>query len=214
MARRNSNPTNTDAPKSRKPRTPRKPKAIAEAPEVQVIETPEPEVQTVEMIEVVATPEVDESAVMTIGCPKCQERHTFDKLVVVGKGGVKCPTCGFWLHVRLFPDLTRYVRGLGTTPSGNDTLDIADATADLLRGLALDDLYETVTVHLVECGKEAMSKSFIKEFGKDRTWSHTEIRGFLNNRYWERNPGMQRMNLGNILRSAMKRRSELNVAAK
>jgi hypothetical protein len=192
MARRNSNPH------SRK----------AESRKIQIQAT-QPQATQPQATQ----PQADEAALLTISCPKCGERHTFDKLKVVGKGGIKCPTCGFWLHVRLFPDLTRYVRGLGVTPSGCDTLDIADATADLLRGLPLDELYQTVTVHLVECGKEAMSKSFIKEFGKDRGWNRTEIMNFLNNRYWERNPGMQRMNLGNILRSAMKRRSDLNMVA-
>ncbi len=180
MARRNSNPHNRKSARTQKPKAP-EPKA-----------------------------EIQDTKELKIKCPKCLESHRFDAFKVKSRGGIKCPTCGFWLHVRLFPDLSRYVRGLGVTPSGNDTLDIADATADLLRSLNLGQLYEVTAEHLALCGKEAMSKTFLKEFGKDREFSQHELYTFLNDRYWERNPGMQRMNLGNILRAAQKRRSELN----
>lgn len=100
------------------------------------------------------------------------------------------------------------------TPSGADTLDIADQTADLLRGLDLDDLYSVVADHLEKCGYEAASKSFLKEFGKDTPWEAENLHAFLQNRYANRNPGMQRMNLGNVLRAAMNRRSILNIVGK
>lgn len=165
-------------------------------PVLQIAQAPEPQ-----------TPDARE---LKIKCPKCLESHRFDAFKVKSRGGIKCPTCGFWLHVRLFPDLSRYVRGLGVTPSGNDTLDIADATADLLRSLNLDALYDVTSIHLEQIGPEAMSKGFRKAFGGQEFNSHN-LRNFLMERYWERNPGMQRMNLGNILRAAQKRRSELNI---
>lgn len=181
MARRNSNPHSRRQARTQEPAAP--------APKAEIQDTKE----------------------LKIKCPKCHESHRFDAFKVKSRGGIKCPTCGFWLHVRLFPDLSRYVRGLGITPSGNNTLDIADATADLLRSLALEDLYDVTSRHLEGCGREAMSKGFLKEFGKDREFNQHELYTFLSDRYWERNPGMQRMNLGNLLRAAQKRRSEINI---
>lgn len=148
---------------------------------------------------------------LVIDCPKCGHTNEINRQTAAFKGGIKCRGCGFWLHVRLTPDLSRYVRGLGVTPSGNDTLDIADQTADLLRGLNLDDLYAVVAEHLEHCGPETASKGFMKLFGKDTPWEADNLHAFLSDRYSDRNPGMQRMNLGNVLRAAMLRRSALNI---
>jgi hypothetical protein len=108
-------------------------------------------------------------------------------------------------RVQLHPDLDRYTRGLATTPSGADTLDIADATADTLRGLDLPALYTVVSEELETLGKENVSKGFIKAFGKETPWKANNLCAFLQDRYKDRNNGMQRMNLGNILRAARNR---------
>jgi hypothetical protein len=144
-----------------------------------------------------------------IHCPTCQTEISVSMAGAMRLGGVKCPGCGRWLHVRLFPDLSRYVRGLGVTPSGHDTLDIADDAADLLRSLPLPEMYDQAAQHLAECGIEAMSKGFRKGWG-DSEWDAETIATRLGERYADRNPGMQRMNVGNLLRSALKRRSEIN----
>ena len=107
--------------------------------------------------------------------------------------------------VRLYPDLDRYVRGLGQAPSGTDTLDIADATADMLRGLDLPALYTVVSEELERLGKKNASRGFIKAFGKETPWEADNLHAFLQDRYADRNNGMQRMNLGNVLRAAQKR---------
>lgn len=145
-----------------------------------------------------------------IVCARCH--HKWD--MGTSRTNVRCPNCKAWCRVHLTPDLTRYIRGLGVTPSGNETLDIADATADLLRGLAIDDLYAVVADHLEKCGIESMSKGFRKLYGKDTPWDIDTIQAFLSDRYADRNPGMQRMNLGNLLRSAQQRRSALNIESK
>ena len=113
---------------------------------------------------------------------------------------IRKPDC-----VRLYPDLDRYVRGLGQAPSGADTLDIADATADMLRGLDLPALYTVVSDELERLGKKNASRGFIKAFGKETPWEADNLHAFLQDRYADRNNGMQRMNLGNVLRAAQKR---------
>jgi hypothetical protein len=107
--------------------------------------------------------------------------------------------------VRLHPDLAHYVRGLGITASGADTLDINDRTAERLRGLDLTDLYATVAEELEALGRGAASKGFLRAFGKDTPWESDNLHAYLHDKFWERNPGMQRMNLGNILRAAQRR---------
>lgn len=137
-------------------------------------------------------------------CP-CGTTLDVGKAQAAKFGGCKCPSCGRWHQVRLFPNLDNYVRGLGTTPSGNDTLDIADATADLMRGLPLDELYAVTSQELESLGRGSMSKSFLKGYGTDTPWDLDTIHAYLADRYGIRNPGMQRMNLGNLLRSARTR---------
>jgi len=152
-----------------------------------------------------ATGTYDAETTHRIVCPACDTTLDISKERAARFGGAKCPSCGKWLHVRLFPDLSRYVRGLGTTPSGNDTLDINDDTAALLRGMGLEDLYATTAQELESLGRESMSKSFLKGYGADTPWDLDTIHAYLADRYWERNPGMQRMNLGNLLRAARAR---------
>jgi len=153
----------------------------------------------------IATGTHDTDTTLRIVCPDCDTTLDINRAGAIKFGGAKCPTCGRWLHVRLFPNLENYVRGLGTTPSGNDTLDINDDTAALLRGMGLEDLYAVASQELESLGRESMSKSFLKGYGVDTPWDADTIHAYLTNRYADRNPGMQRMNLGNLLRAARTR---------
>ena len=101
-------------------------------------------------------------------------------------------------------DIEHYARGLGQTAGGNDTLDINDRTAETLRGLDLDGLYAIASGDIWVMGPECLSKSMQKLL-KGTNWDAESIADFLKSRYEERNEGMQRMNVGNILRSAVNR---------
>jgi len=118
----------------------------------------------------------------------------------------QCPACAKWHYVRLHPDLEKYVKGLDATASGRDTVDINDEVAGKLRGMDLNKLYSFICNELNELIPSAMfSKAMMKAF----TESSLSCSEFLQDRYAERNPGMQRMNLGNLLRGAYKRHNVL-----
>jgi hypothetical protein len=88
--------------------------------------------------------------------------------------------------VRLHPDHARYVRGLASTASGRDSYDIADEVANSLRTKTVDEVFEAVADQLTKLGEPATKASLAAR--------------------WEgRNPGMQRMNAGNVLRGAIRR---------
>lgn len=88
--------------------------------------------------------------------------------------------------VRLNPDHNRYVRGLASTASGRDSYDIADEVANSLRAKTIDEVFEAVADQLTKLG-EATAPEALKA-------------------RWEgKNPGMQRMNAGNVLRGAIRR---------
>lgn len=93
------------------------------------------------------------------------------------------------------PDRAKYVRGLGVTETGLDTVDINDEAAQILRGLTLEAMYEVVPVLLVERGYKSKS---IKSTTADA------IQAELRQMYGHLNHGQQRMNLGNRLRAALK----------
>ena len=134
-------------------------------------------------------------------CPECEHVWTPKRL----KLSIQCPKCGAWVKVRIKADLTHYIRGLGVTPSGHDTLDIGDGTADILRGLTAAEAIDVTAAELVRLGIETMSKSFRKAFAKaivGGSWCENNLRFFLTQRYSGRNNGMVRMNCGNILRAA------------
>lgn len=134
-------------------------------------------------------------------CPECEHTWIPKRL----KLSIQCPKCGAWVKVRIKADLTHYIRGLGVTPSGHDTLDIGDGTADILRGLTAAEAIDVTAVELVRLGIETMSKSFVKAFRKaivGGSWCENNLRFFLTQRYADRNNGMVRMNCGNILRAA------------
>jgi len=134
-------------------------------------------------------------------CPDCGGVNGVERL------NQPCDFCGFVLKVRLFPDHSRYVRGLDVTASGRDTYDIADATADTLRGLDEAEVLRTVAKALAQMPIEhGLSVKLGRQFKKQAgDWGWVSIQNWLFERYEGRNPGMVRMNCGNILRSAAKR---------
>jgi hypothetical protein len=76
------------------------------------------------------------------------------------------------------PDLARYVTSDVKTASGRKAIDVNDGVAAKLRGLDLADTYRAAS----EATGESMA-------GLKRKYEHL-------------NPGMQRMNLGNLIRGA------------
>jgi hypothetical protein len=88
--------------------------------------------------------------------------------------------------VRLTPNHDRYVRGLASTASGRDSYDIADKVADSLRAKTIDEVFEAVADQMTKLGEPTSTKD-------------------LKGRWAGRNPGMQRMNAGNVLRGAIRR---------
>lgn len=165
-----------------------------------VVRNIEGQTQTINIAPVTDQPVQD--GMLLVTCPKCGWQGEIS--AALSSWSLQCPDCKTWILVRLHPDLSHYVRGLGVTPSGNDTLDIADTTADMLRGQDLDALYSTVSENLLSLGIESMGRTFVKAYGKDSPWTKSDIESFLIGRYQDRNPGMQRMNLGNLLRAALK----------
>lgn len=134
-------------------------------------------------------------------CPECGGTNGAERL------NQPCDFCGFILKVRLFPDHSRYVRGLDVTASGRDTYDIADETADKLRGLSEAEVLRTTAKALAQLPIEhGLSVKLGRQFKKQAgDWEWVSIQNWLFERYEGRNPGMVRMNCGNILRSASKR---------
>ena len=137
-------------------------------------------------------------------CPECKGKNGIERL------NQKCDFCGFMLLVRLFPDHSRYIRGLDVTASGRDTYDIGDATADDLRGLNDREVVEATARALAQMPIEiGLSVKIAKQFrASGFSWNAAEIENWLDKRYEGRNPGMVRMNCGNILRAAGKRATD------
>jgi len=92
-------------------------------------------------------------------------------------------------RVRLYPKMENYVKGLGSTPSGRSTIDIDDDVAEQLRGMNFETAAKAVAKEMVALGEKTTA-------------------GELMAKYEHLNPGMQRMNLGNKLRGAIKRAEE------
>lgn len=100
-------------------------------------------------------------------------------------------------RVRIRPDWSRYTRHTGiTTKSGKTVIDNNDYVAGILRGLNLDDAYDTVARYIRAINETAID-------AKDLETLDTVDK--LRAKYGHLNPGMQRMNLGNKLRGAMAR---------
>lgn len=99
--------------------------------------------------------------------------------------------------VRIHPDWSRYVRHTGiTTQSGKTVVDIDDYVAGILRGLNLDDTYDTVARYIQKINETAVDSK-----GMETLDTIEKLRA----KYGHLNPGMQRMNLGNKLRGALAR---------
>jgi hypothetical protein len=136
-----------------------------------------------------------------VACISCQ--CGYKKFVVRGEHiNKRCPICKTWLNVRLFPNMDRYVKGLDSTASGNDTVDINDETATSLRGLAVEDAFFKATETLQTLPR---SLWFSKKMNKEFVASGKNLVTFFSEKWAERNVGMQRMNVGNVVRAAIKR---------
>lgn len=140
---------------------------------------------------------VDDSDTWEVTCPSCD--HSWE---TAKTENYRCPKCGHCFVVRLHPDKERYVKGLSLTATGRDTFDIDDYVAGLLRGLDIDSLYEKVVEVLLGISPTCW---FSKATDSAYQQSGLTLDDFLGERYSHLNPGMQRMNLGNLLRGALKR---------
>ena len=107
-----------------------------------------------------------------------------------------CDNCGHIIESNklIKADLEHYVKGAGITNSGRPTVDIDDVVAKALRGDDLEVLYPRVAAWLQLMGRETIGRGAKKI---EVTEENLRIR------YSRLNVGMQRMNLGNILRGAM-----------
>ena len=107
-----------------------------------------------------------------------------------------CDNCGHIIEndKLIKADLEHYVKGAGVTNSGRPTVDIDDVVAKALRGDDLEVLYPRVAAWLQLMGRETIGRGAKKI---EVTEENLRIR------YSRLNVGMQRMNLGNILRGAM-----------
>lgn len=133
-------------------------------------------------------------------CPECGTVTP----VVYGKTAYQCKKCGLWLYVRIPADRSHYFRGLGETAGGNDTLDIGDESADLLRGLSEKECLE-VTAGVLSDNRGLWTKGFAKQAKQAGATTAEEIYGMLADKFGARNPGMTRMNCGNLVRGICKK---------
>lgn len=143
-------------------------------------------------------------------CPVCGSKEVFHGFateegeIINEETDWGCHHCDFEMHVADFPelakdklikaDLEHYVKGAGTTNSGRPTVDIDDVVAKALRGDDLEVLYPRVAAWLQLMGRETIGRG-------SKKMEVTEEN--LRQRYSRLNVGMQRMNLGNILRGAL-----------
>ena len=139
----------------------------------------EPEAESVEPVKAELAKEPDL-------CPSCS---------VLIHGDI-CDNCGHIIESNklIKADLEHYVKGAGITNSGRPTVDIDDVVAKALRGDDLEVLYPRVAAWLQLMGRETIGRGAKKI---EVTEENLRIR------YSRLNVGMQRMNLGNILRGAM-----------
>lgn len=134
-------------------------------------------------------------------CPKCSEPTEQGK-TAEGAAYNTCDACGWEHHgdvvekPKLEPKLDRYVVGKGTTESGRPTIDRDDAVAQVLRSLSLAETYTYVARVLQSLEIETVG-SGSRKMGT----GEADFRA----RYSHLNPGMQRMNLGNVLRGVLNR---------
>ena len=134
-----------------------------------------------------------------VSCPAC--KHIFE---TNRSQNICCPKCKAWFLIKLHSDRERYIRGLDTTASGNDTYDIDDDIADMLRGLPIEDVFSVAATFLYGLGVNCMSKPWKREFG-DSPWEIENIAEAISASQIGKNLGMQRMNVGNLCRNAQRR---------
>lgn len=143
-------------------------------------------------------------------CPVCGSKEVFHGFateageIINEETDWGCHHCDFEMHIADFPelakdklikaDLEHYVKGAGVTNSGRPTVDIDDVVAKALRGDDLEVLYPRVAAWLQLMGRETIGRG-------SKKMEVTEEN--LRQRYSRLNVGMQRMNLGNILRGAL-----------
>lgn len=115
----------------------------------------------------------------------------------------KCDNCDWEIYApkapgkpKLEPKFENYVVGKGTTASGRQTIDRDDYIANLLRGMGLNDIYAMTA--------RVMDELDVRTIGAGSRKMETGEADFRA-RYSHLNPGMQRMNLGNVLRGVMGR---------
>lgn len=142
-------------------------------------------------------PRITRANLLTITCcPECGGDVAHPDV-----GLANCKVCDWEVdftdkEAKIVPDMARYTVGKGTTVTGRKTIDIDDYVADKLRGLDLEEIYSYTAAVLAELGVE-----YIGTGGKKM---HCGL-GDLKARYNHLNVGMQRMNLGNLLRGTMRR---------
>jgi len=127
------------------------------------------------------------------GLPAVRKSAAKSKAAKSHKGGKTAKAPGD--NVRIIgekgkADLSRYVRGAAETVAGNQTIDIDDPVAKSLRGLPVEKVYTEAARALK---KAALEEGTIEEIAKG-----------LVRRYGKLNLGMQRMNLGNRIRGALR----------
>lgn len=105
--------------------------------------------------------------------PRAKREHTYDRAAI--NQAVKADAESG--KTRLYPNRSRYQLGTSAAEDQRRTIDNGDKVADMLRDVPLIKLYETAAEHL----------------GADRAKQ-------LSEKYAHLNVGMQRMNVGNVLR--------------
>lgn len=152
-------------------------------------------------------PRITRANLLTIECcPECGSKeiyfgHAPQGMVINEDTVAGCHDCDWEVdftdkEAKVVPDMTRYTVGKGTTVTGRKTIDIDDYVADRLRGMDLEDIYRYVADVLAELNVE-----FIGTGSKKMHCGLMDLQA----RYSHLNVGMQRMNLGNLLRGTMRR---------
>lgn len=103
-------------------------------------------------------------------------------------------------RVRIRANLDKYIiggdDGKSVTITGRKTVDIGDLVATHFRTKTLDEIYSLTSYYLHEMD--------VREIGRGGDVAPTTVKA-LEARYSHLNPGMQRMNLGNLVRANMLR---------
>lgn len=104
---------------------------------------------------------------------------------------------------RLHFDKSKYVVHEETTENGTNIVDVDDTVAGILRSLTLDQAYAK-TWEIVTGGVSGAGFELGSGKKKEQIYSVDDLKA----RYADRNRGMQRMNLGNIIRGVIKNQAK------